>query len=44
MIVSVNPALPRSFEQFGVKRILAKPFDLDDLADAVEQAAQTAAA
>ena len=44
VIVSVNPALPRSFEQFGVKRILAKPFDLDDLADAVEQAAQTAAA
>jgi CheY-like chemotaxis protein len=44
VVVSVNPALPRSYERFGVKRILAKPFDLDDLADAVEYAAQTPAA
>ena len=44
VVVSVNPALPRSFNQYGVKRVLGKPFDLNALAEAVEQAAAAAAA
>ena len=35
VVVSVNPALPRSFNALGVQRIIAKPFDLNELAEAV---------
>jgi CheY-like chemotaxis protein len=38
VVVSVNPALPRSFNRFGVRQVVAKPFDIDLLIDAVEQA------
>jgi two-component system chemotaxis response regulator CheY len=38
VVVSVNPALPRSFNRFGVHSVVSKPFDVDDLADAVERA------
>ena len=38
VVVSVNPALPRSFNRFGVHSVVAKPFDVDDLLESVEQA------
>jgi two-component system chemotaxis response regulator CheY len=44
VVVSVNPALPRSFNRFGVRQVVPKPFDVDVLIDAVEQAIQTVAA
>ena len=44
VVVSVNPALPRSFGRFGVRHIIGKPFNVDELIDAVEDAAGTAAA
>ena len=44
VVVSVNPALPRSFERFGVRHIIAKPFNINDLLDAVQDVAGTAAA
>jgi two-component system chemotaxis response regulator CheY len=44
VVVSVNPALPRSFNRFGVRQVVSKPFDVDVLIDAVEQALQTVAA
>ena len=43
VVVSVNPALPRSFARFGVRHIIAKPFDIDDMVDAVQDAARTPA-
>jgi CheY-like chemotaxis protein len=42
VVVSVNPALPRSFSRFGVHSIVAKPFDVDELVDSVERAAAAA--
>ena len=44
VVVSVNPVLPRSFDRLGVRRIVSKPFDVDALVDAVEQAVQTSTA
>src|ERR1700694_154484 len=41
VVVSVNPVLPRSYNRLGVRRIVSKPFDVDALVDAVEQAVQT---
>jgi CheY-like chemotaxis protein len=38
VVVSINPALPRSFKRYGVQRVVAKPFDVDDLLDSVEEA------
>lgn len=38
VVVSVNPALPRSFTRLGVKEVVSKPFDVDALASAVETA------
>ena len=42
VVVSVNPVLPRSFDRLGVRRVVSKPFDVDALVDAVEQAVQPA--
>jgi CheY-like chemotaxis protein len=42
VVVSVNPALPRSFGRFGVHAVVAKPFKVDDLIDSVEAAAADA--
>jgi two-component system chemotaxis response regulator CheY len=38
VVVSVNPALPRSFNRFGVHSVVRKPFDVDELAESVEAA------
>jgi two-component system chemotaxis response regulator CheY len=38
VVVSVNPALPRSFGRFGVRQVVSKPFDVDVLLGAVEAA------
>jgi CheY-like chemotaxis protein len=38
VVVSVNPALPRSFGRFGVQSVVAKPFDVDHLLESVEEA------
>jgi CheY-like chemotaxis protein len=38
VVVSVNPILPRSFDRFGVQQCVGKPFDVDQLIEAVEQA------
>jgi CheY-like chemotaxis protein len=38
VVVSVNPILPRSLDRFGVKRCVGKPFQVDDLINAVESA------
>ncbi|GAC1320762.1 MAG: hypothetical protein NVSMB2_16950 [Chloroflexota bacterium] len=41
VVVSVNPALPRSFTRFGVKEVVSKPFDVDALLSAVDAALQS---
>jgi CheY-like chemotaxis protein len=38
VVVSVNPALPRSFDRLGVHSVVRKPFDVDVLAESVEAA------
>jgi two-component system, chemotaxis family, chemotaxis protein CheY len=38
VVVSVNAALPRSFNHFGVHSVIAKPFDVDELLSAVDDA------
>jgi len=38
VVVSVNPALPRSFDRFGVRSVVPKPFNVDDLLDSIERA------
>ena len=38
VVASVNPALPRSFNRLGVHQVVSKPFDIDVLVRAVEQA------
>jgi CheY-like chemotaxis protein len=43
VVVSVNPALPRSFDRFGVRSVIGKPFKVDDLLQQVERAASAAA-
>jgi two-component system, chemotaxis family, chemotaxis protein CheY len=41
VVVSVNPALPRSFNRFGVHAVIGKPFDVDELLNAVDEALST---
>ena len=38
VVVSANRALPRSFDRFGLMRIVPKPFDENDLGRAVDDA------
>jgi CheY-like chemotaxis protein len=44
VVVSVNPALPRSFNRLGVRQVIGKPFNVDELAEAVDRAASSIAA
>lgn len=44
VVVSVNPILPRSFDRFGVRQCVGKPFQVDDLIEAVESALMPVAA
>ena len=38
IVLSVNPILPRSFDRLGVYRCMGKPFDVEELIEAVEEA------
>jgi CheY-like chemotaxis protein len=38
VVLSVSAVLPRSYDRFGVRRCLGKPFQVDDLVEAVEGA------
>jgi CheY-like chemotaxis protein len=40
VVVSVNPILPRSYDRFGVRTCVGKPFQVDDLVRAVKDADQ----
>jgi CheY-like chemotaxis protein len=42
VVVSVNPALPRSFNRFGVRCVVPKPFDVEDLLESIERALEPA--
>jgi CheY-like chemotaxis protein len=44
VVVSVNPILPRSFDALGVRRCIGKPFAVDDLIGAVEDALRPSSA
>jgi CheY-like chemotaxis protein len=44
VVVSVNPALPRSFSRFGVREVVSKPFNVDTLLEAVDHAVQPVSA
>jgi CheY-like chemotaxis protein len=44
VVVSVNPALPRSFNGLGVRSVVAKPFSVEDLVAHVERAVSAPAA
>jgi CheY-like chemotaxis protein len=44
VVVSVNAVLPRSFDRFGVRSCISKPFRINDLLQAVEDAVQPVAA
>jgi CheY-like chemotaxis protein len=44
VVVSVSAVLPRSYDRFGVRRCIGKPFQVDDLVEAVEDAMQPMAA
>ena len=37
----MNPALPRSFNRLGVRQVVAKPFDIDALLQAVRDAVES---
>jgi CheY-like chemotaxis protein len=41
VVVSVNPVLPRSFDRFGVRGCIGKPFQVDELLAAVDAALET---
>lgn len=43
VVVSVNAALPRSFNRFGVHSVVPKPFDVDELLESVERAVSVTA-
>jgi two-component system, chemotaxis family, chemotaxis protein CheY len=44
VVVSVNPLLPRSYNRFGVTQCVGKPFQVDELVEAVEEALHPVAA